>query len=81
MKKIIKIAFTGGGTAGHIFPIVAIVREMKKIHPDKDLSLFYIGPKDEYSLAILAQEGVKVKKNINRETEKIFFFQEFLGFL
>jgi len=56
-----KIVFTGGGTAGHIFPIIAIVREMKKNYSDRDLRLFYLGPKDEYSLSLLVQEGVKVK--------------------
>ena len=30
-----KILFTGGGTAGHIFPIVAIVREIRRIYPDR----------------------------------------------
>jgi UDP-N-acetylglucosamine:LPS N-acetylglucosamine transferase len=25
-----KILFTGGGTGGHIYPIVAVVRELKK---------------------------------------------------
>ena len=27
-----KILFTGGGTAGHIFPIIAVAREIRKIH-------------------------------------------------
>jgi len=29
-----KILFTGGGTGGHIFPIIAIVREMRRVLPD-----------------------------------------------
>jgi len=75
-----KIVFTGGGTAGHIFPIVAMVREMKKIHPDQDLRLFYLGPKDEYSLAMLAQEGVKVKKILSGKLRRYFSFKNFLDF-
>ena len=56
-----KILFTGGGTAGHIFPIVAIIREMKRIHPQNDLEIFYFGPKDGFSPVFLTNEGIKVK--------------------
>lgn len=56
-----KILFTGGGTAGHIFPIIAIVREIKKIYPKKDLEIFYLGPKDEFGQLSLSQEGIQVR--------------------
>jgi UDP-N-acetylglucosamine--N-acetylmuramyl-(pentapeptide) pyrophosphoryl-undecaprenol N-acetylglucosamine transferase len=56
-----KLVFTGGGTGGHIFPIIAVIREMRKIHQGKDVEFFYIGPKDEFSLILLSQEGIKVK--------------------
>ena len=55
-----KILFTGGGTAGHVFPILSIVRELKKIYPGKDLEMFYLGPKDSYVHSLI-KEGVKVK--------------------
>lgn len=56
-----KILFTGGGTAGHIFPIIAIVREIQQIYPELDLQFFYLGPKDEFSQIFLSQEGIKTK--------------------
>jgi len=56
-----KILFTGGGSAGHIFPIVAITREMRMIHPQKDLEIFYLGPKDDFGPRFLSDEGIKVK--------------------
>ena len=56
-----KIVFAGGGTAGHIFPIIAIVREIKRIHPDKNFQFFFIGPKDQFSATLLSQEGIKIK--------------------
>lgn len=54
-----KILFTGGGTGGHIFPIIAIAREIKKISPD--IELLYIGPKDRWAHLFLPEEGIKVK--------------------
>lgn len=57
-----KILFTGGGTGGHIFPIIAIVRELKKTLPEKELNLYYIGPKDDFAFMLFSQEGVKTKR-------------------
>lgn len=56
-----KILFTGGGSGGHIFPIIAIVREIRRIYPKKDLQFFYIGPRDDLAVILLSQEGIKVK--------------------
>ncbi len=55
-----KILFTGGGTGGHIFPIVAIVREIKRL-AKKEVRFFYIGPRDEMSQIFLSKEGIKIK--------------------
>jgi UDP-N-acetylglucosamine--N-acetylmuramyl-(pentapeptide) pyrophosphoryl-undecaprenol N-acetylglucosamine transferase len=54
-----KILFTGGGSGGHILPIIAISRELRRIYPNKDLELFYMGPKDRFGDILLAQEQVK----------------------
>lgn len=51
-----KIVFTGGGTGGHIFPIIAIVRELRKIVPLA--KIYYLGPKDPFAKKHLSREGV-----------------------
>jgi len=56
-----KIVFAGGGTGGHIFPIIAICRELRRIYPKKDLKVVFLGPKDEFGKILLSQEGIKVK--------------------
>jgi len=73
-----KIVFTGGGTAGHLTPIIAIVREIKKIRPSKDLGLFYVGPRDEYGLELLAKEGTKVKKILSGKMRRYFSIENFI---
>ena len=54
-----KILFTGGGSAGHIFPIIAITRELRRI--GLDWEFLYLGPKDDFGSILLSQEGIKVK--------------------
>ncbi len=56
-----KILFTGGGTGGHVFPIIAIAREIKRAYSKEDLQLIYIGPKDPFGEIFLSQEGIKIK--------------------
>lgn len=75
---IMKILFTGGGTAGHIFPIIAIVREIKKNNPYGDFQFFYIGPKDKFAKDLLSEEGVKVKTISAGKIRRYFSFQNII---
>jgi len=37
LKKFMsKIVFTGGGTGGHVFPIIAVAREIEKKVPEEN---------------------------------------------
>jgi len=54
-----KILFTGGGTGGHILPIIALAREIRAQADTMPLEFLYMGPKDEFSEMLLSQEGIK----------------------
>ncbi len=69
-----KIIFTGGGTGGHIFPLVAIIRELKKIFPE-NLEIYYIGPKDNISKNYMEKEGVKVKYVLTGKLRRYWDFK------
>jgi len=76
-----KILFTGGGTGGHIFPIVAIVREIRRIYPKKNLEFYYLGPKDEFGLILLSQEDFIIKTIISGKIRRYFSWQNFVDIL
>ncbi len=68
-----KIVFTGGGSGGHLIPIIAIARQIKKIHPGylekRDGSLrqkgrpqfYFVGPEDKLGETMLNGEQIKIK--------------------
>ncbi len=70
-----KIVFTGGGTGGHIFPILAIIREIRKKYPESKLKVYYIGPDDKYGSTLLSIEGVKIKKIMAGKIRRYFSFK------
>ena len=76
-----KILFTGGGTGGHVFPLVAIVREIRRIYSKKDLEFYYIGPKDEFGLILLSQEDFIIKTIISGKLRRYFSWQNYIDIL
>lgn len=76
-----KILFTGGGTGGHVFPIVAIAREIRRIYSKKDLELYYLGPKDEFGLILLSQEDFIIKTIVSGKIRRYFSWQNITDIL
>ncbi|OGY99620.1 MAG: hypothetical protein A2945_03170 [Candidatus Liptonbacteria bacterium RIFCSPLOWO2_01_FULL_52_25] len=58
----IKILLTGGGSGGHVYPLLAVAEELKKLAVDEKLVLEfdYLGPHDAYA-ALLEKENINVK--------------------
>ncbi|MFY9463420.1 MAG: UDP-N-acetylglucosamine--N-acetylmuramyl-(pentapeptide) pyrophosphoryl-undecaprenol N-acetylglucosamine transferase [Candidatus Sungiibacteriota bacterium] len=55
-----RILFAGGGTGGHFFPLLAVIREIKRVAEDDrilDLELFYMSP-DNFGARLLDEEEV-----------------------
>ncbi len=73
-----KIVFTGGGTGGHIFPIIAVSREIRRLYTGEDLKLYYYGPKDNFASTVLSQEGVKIKFIPGGKIRRYFSFSNFI---
>ncbi len=76
-----KILFTGGGTGGHVFPLVAIAREIRRLYPKNDLELFYAGPREDLSLILLSQEDFVIKTIISGKIRRYFSLQNIVDIL
>lgn len=76
-----KILFTGGGTGGHVFPLVAIIRELRRMYSKNDLELFYVGQKDEFGTILLSQEDVKTYAIFAGKIRRYFSLQNIVDVL
>ena len=66
-----RILFTGGGTGGHVFPIIAIAKQLKKI--DTELELYFIGASGFENA--FKEEGIKTKTILAAKIRRYFSIQ------
>ncbi len=74
-----RIVLTGGGSGGHIFPLVAVAKELER--QDPNLELLYIGTKAQ--MGKIAQEAmnaenIPVKNILTGKIRRYFSFEYFL---
>ena len=75
-----RILFAGGGTGGHFFPILALVRELKRVAEEErvvELEMFYMSP-DEFGYDVIEREGVTPIKITSGKWRRYFSFKNFL---
>ena len=55
--RMVNIAFTGGGTGGHIYPGLAVAAELKKLLPE--VQIFWIGSSSGMDRALVESAGIE----------------------
>lgn len=77
-----KILFTGGGSGGHFYPIIAIVEELNKIIQENklvDVELYYMSPAP-YNAGILFNNNLIYKKNYAGKIRRYFSLMNVVDF-
>ena len=57
--KPYKVILSGGGTGGHIYPAIAIAREIEKRYPNTEF--LFVGAKDRMEMEKVPQAGYKIE--------------------
>ncbi len=65
-----KIVFAGGGTGGHAYPLIAIIRALKA--QDKELEIYYVHPSQKDFTEDFLKEGVKCRRIISGKLRRYF---------
>ncbi|KKQ06492.1 MAG: hypothetical protein US25_C0023G0004 [Candidatus Moranbacteria bacterium GW2011_GWE1_36_7] len=74
-----RIVLTGGGTGGHLTPLVAVADKLKlKLGPEADI--LYVGSGAKLEKQIMAQEGIPAKFVVSGKMRRYFSFQNFVDF-
>lgn len=80
-EKIFKIVLTGGGSGGHLIPLIAITRELKKILGIRVI-FYYLGPADLFTKELLEKEEIKVIPILTGKIRRYFTLSSlFLNFI
>lgn len=77
-----KIIFTGGGSGGHFYPIIAINESIKKIAKEKKLitpKMFFFAP-TPYNQGLLYDHQIEYKKVTAGKMRRYFSFLNFTDF-
>jgi UDP-N-acetylglucosamine--N-acetylmuramyl-(pentapeptide) pyrophosphoryl-undecaprenol N-acetylglucosamine transferase len=75
-----KILFTGGGTGGHFYPIIAVAQEIKKIVEEDKLvepKLYYMSD-TPYNETVLYENGITYVPEMAGKTRRYFSILNFL---
>jgi UDP-N-acetylglucosamine--N-acetylmuramyl-(pentapeptide) pyrophosphoryl-undecaprenol N-acetylglucosamine transferase len=77
---MVSIAFTGGGTGGHIYPALAVAAELKKLLSDREFQIFWIGSSAHLDRSLVEEAGIKFFRIPSGKLRRYFSLRTFVDF-
>lgn len=71
----LKIVLTGGGTGGHIFPLLAVAKKIKEKNPETEF--LFLGPAGKIETALMLKEGIPLKNIACGKMRRYFSLRNF----
>ncbi|EKE21938.1 MAG: hypothetical protein ACD_7C00088G0007 [uncultured bacterium] len=75
---MIRIVLTGGGTGGHVFPLIAVVEKIRE--EDHNAEFLYLGSGGELEKRIMNENSIPSKSIMSGKMRRYFSFLNFLDF-
>lgn len=76
---MIRIVLTGGGTGGHIFPLIAVVDKIRE--KNSNVEFLYLGSGADLENKIMNENSINIKCIMSGKMRRYFSFLNFLDFL
>lgn len=73
-----RIVLTGGGTGGHLVPLVTVAKEIRGSAMETEF--LYLGPKGEMEMKLMSEAGISVKNIMVGKMRRYFAFLNFIDF-
>lgn len=77
-KKNIKVLFTGGGTAGSVVPLLAILDKMRKLDTENPISFLWVGTRDGIEKEMVKHENIDFFAITSGKLRRYFSWQNFV---
>jgi UDP-N-acetylglucosamine--N-acetylmuramyl-(pentapeptide) pyrophosphoryl-undecaprenol N-acetylglucosamine transferase len=74
-----RIVLTGGGSGGHITPLIAVARKLRE-KVGSELELLYIGSGAKMERDFMTEEGIRAQFVMTGKMRRYFSFQNFVDF-
>ncbi len=72
-----RIVLTGGGSGGHIFPLIAVQKKIKEKYSDTDF--LYLGPKGGLEHRVMLKEGIVARHILSGKAHRYFSWENFIN--
>ncbi len=76
-----KIVLAGGGTGGHLFPLLAVVEYIRKKYGSEAVDFLYLGPKSKLEEKLMTDNQIRRKKILVGKLRRYFSFSYLTDFL